>query len=203
MRILVVDNYDSFTHNLVQPLLRVDHEVRVERNDALSVDEALAWQPERVLLSPGPKRPQDAGICLELVRACAARGIALLGVCLGHQALAEAFGARVERATRPLHGRSTPISHLGRGVLAGLPSPFPAARYHSLIVVEPLPDCLEATAWSPEGELMALRHRRAPLEGVQFHPESYLTPHGARVLENFVRGPEEQDSVGDCSREGR
>ena len=188
MRILVVDNYDSFTHNLVQPLLSGDHEVRVERNDALSLAEALAWRPERVLLSPGPKRPRDAGICLELVLACATEGISLLGVCLGHQALAEAFGAEIERASRPLHGRATPIRHLGTGVLGGLPSPFPAARYHSLIVPGPLPECLEATAWSPEGEVMALRHRSAPLEGLQFHPESYLTPHGPRILENFVRG---------------
>jgi len=197
VRILVVDNYDSFTHNLVQPLLGAGHEVRVARNDALSVPEALAWAPARVLLSPGPKRPQDAGICLELVQACAARGISLLGVCLGHQALAEAFGARIERAARPLHGRATPIRHLGRGALAGLPSPFPAARYHSLIVSEPLPECLEATAWSAEGEVMALRHRSAPLEGVQFHPESYLTPHGARILESFVRGPAPSGSVRD------
>jgi anthranilate synthase component II len=187
MRILVVDNYDSFTHNLVQPLLAGGHQLRVERNDALSLAEALAWQPERVLLSPGPKRPRDAGICLDLVRACAEREITLLGVCLGHQALAEAFGAEVERAERPLHGRATPIRHLGLGVLAGLPSPFPGARYHSLIVND-LPECLEATAWSPEGEVMALRHRALPLEGVQFHPESYLTPHGARVLENFAEG---------------
>lgn len=189
-RILVVDNYDSFTHNLVQPLLAGGHEVRVERNDALSLEEALAWQPTRVLLSPGPKRPREAGICLALVAACLEERIPLLGVCLGHQALAEACGAQVERAARPLHGRATPIRHLGRGVLAGLPSPFPAARYHSLIVRGELPECLEATAWSAEGEVMALRHRSAPLEGVQFHPESYLTPHGGRILENFVAWPD-------------
>lgn len=187
MRILVVDNYDSFTHNLVQPLLASGHELRVERNDALTLAEALAWSPARVLLSPGPKRPQDAGICLELIRACAERALPLLGVCLGHQALGEAFGAKIEQAQRPLHGRATPIRHLGLGVLAGLPSPFPAARYHSLVVSQ-LPGCLEATAWSTEGEVMALRHRELPLEGVQFHPESFLTPHGGRVLENFLEG---------------
>ncbi|MBL4849261.1 MAG: aminodeoxychorismate/anthranilate synthase component II [Planctomycetes bacterium] len=183
---LVVDNYDSFTHNLVQPLRAWGHEVRVERNDAISVTDALGWAPERVLLSPGPKRPQDAGLCLELVAACADARLPLLGVCLGHQVLAEAFGGVVSEAERPLHGRATPIRHLGCGVLSGLPTPFPAARYHSLTVREPLPECLEATAWSSEGELMGLRHRTLPLEGVQFHPESYLTPHGDRILANFA-----------------
>ena len=187
MRILVIDNYDSFTMNLVLPLRAAGHELRVERNDALSVAEALAWAPEGLILSPGPKRPEDAGICLELVALAAERGLPLLGVCLGHQVLAQAFGGEVARALRPLHGRATRILHGQQGVLEGLPSPFPAARYHSLIVREPLPACLEVTARSEEGEVMGLRHRTLPLEGVQFHPESYLTPHGGRVLENFAR----------------
>lgn len=190
MRILVIDNYDSFTMNLVLPLRAAGHAVRVERNDALSVADALAWEPERIVLSPGPKRPEDAGLCLELVAAAAARALPLLGVCLGHQVLARAFGGEVVRAQRPLHGRATRIAHGGQGVLAGLPCPFPAARYHSLIVAEPLPSCLEVTARSEEGEVMGLRHRELPLEGVQFHPESYLTPHGERILANFARAPE-------------
>lgn len=192
MRILVVDNYDSFTHNLVQPLLAAGHELRVERNDALELEEAMGWAPDRVLLSPGPKRPEQAGICLELIEACAEAAVPLLGVCLGHQALALAFGGSVGEAQRPLHGRATPIHHRGAGVLSGIPTPFPAARYHSLVVRAPLPKCLEVTAWSAEGEVMGLRHRSLPLEGVQFHPESYLTPHGERVLANFAspRRPE-------------
>lgn len=191
MRVFVVDNYDSFTHNLVQPLQAMEHEVRVERNDALTPAEILAWNPAAIVLSPGPKRPEQAGCCLSLVRALGELGNAaprLLGVCLGHQVLGEAFGAEVVRAERPLHGRSTPIRHAGLGVLSGLPSPFPAARYHSLVVAEPLPAVLEATAWSEEGELMAMRHRDLPFEGVQFHPESFLTPHGGKVLETFLEG---------------
>ncbi|MGE0708526.1 MAG: aminodeoxychorismate/anthranilate synthase component II [Planctomycetota bacterium] len=189
MRVLVVDNYDSFTMNLVQPLLARGHEVLVHRNDALTVADALALAPARVILSPGPNRPEQAGICLELIAAAAALRLPLLGVCLGHQALGLAFGARVAEARRPLHGRATPVRHDGQGVLRGLPDPFPAARYHSLAVLPPLPDALLATAWAEDGELMGLRHRELPLEGVQFHPESYLTPVGEALLENFVQGP--------------
>lgn len=185
-RVLLIDNYDSFTHNLSQPLLAAGHEVHVARNDALDVAGALALEPERVILSPGPKRPEDAGVCLALIAAAAARALPLLGVCLGHQALAQAFGGKVVRAERPLHGRATSIRHDGRGVLRGLANPLLAARYHSLIVAEPLPAELVASAWSEEGELMGLRHRDLPLEGVQFHPESFLTPEGERLLLNFV-----------------
>jgi len=190
VRVLVVDNYDSFTHNLVQPLRAWGCEVVVRRNDALSVAEARRLAADRVVLSPGPDRPEQAGACVDLVRAAAADEVPLLGVCLGHQCLAVAFGARVVRARRPLHGRASPIHHTGVGVLEGLASPFPAARYHSLVVSRRrLPRSLEATAWSEEGELMALRHVRLPLEGVQFHPESYLTPDGEALLRNFVGLP--------------
>lgn len=188
-RLLVVDNYDSFTMNLVQPLRAWGHEVVVRRNDALGVAEALALEPARVVLSPGPNRPEQAGVCVELVRAAAAIDLPVLGVCLGHQCLAAAWGGEVVEADRPLHGRATEVTHDGRGVFRGLPSPFPAARYHSL-VVDPatLPAELEPTAWG-DGMLMGLRHRELPLEGVQFHPESYLTPLGERVLRNFVESP--------------
>jgi len=188
VRVLLIDNYDSFTHNLVQPLIAWGHEVLVHRNDALSAAEALALEPERVLLSPGPNRPEQAGICLELIAAAAERRLPLLGVCLGHQAIAHHFGGRVVEAQRPLHGRATPIRHDGLGVLAGLESPFPAARYHSLSVATPLPPGLVETAWADDGELMGLRHEELPLEGVQFHPESYLTPLGDALLRNFVGG---------------
>ncbi len=188
--LLVVDNYDSFTHNLVQPLLAWGLDVRVVRNDALTVDEALALRPSRVLLSPGPNRPEDAGVCVALVRAAAARGLPLLGVCLGHQAIGVAFGARCVRARRPLHGRTSQVAHDDDGVFRGLPSPLVAARYHSLCVsARRLPAALVATAWADDGTLMGLRHRTAPIEGVQFHPESFMTPEGERLLRNFVDLP--------------
>jgi anthranilate synthase/aminodeoxychorismate synthase-like glutamine amidotransferase len=186
VRLLVIDNYDSFTMNLVQPLLAWGHSVEVHRNDALSVAQALATRPERVILSPGPRRPEEAGICVELIAAAAEQRIPLLGVCLGHQAIAVAFGGEVAESRHPLHGRATPIRHDGRGVLSGLPNPFSAARYHSLAVRPELPECLVPTAWAEDGELMGLRHRDLPLEGVQFHPESYLTPVGDALLANFL-----------------
>lgn len=188
--LLVIDNYDSFTHNLVQPLLAWGLDVRVARNDALSLDDALALRPSRVLLSPGPNRPEAAGICVALVRAAAARGLPLLGVCLGHQAIGVAFGARCVRARRPLHGRTSRVAHDDDGVFRGLPSPLTAARYHSLCVsARRLPADLVATAWADDGTLMGLRHRSAPIEGVQFHPESFMTPDGERLLRNFVELP--------------
>jgi anthranilate synthase component II len=187
--LFVLDNYDSFTFNLVQYLGELGATLRVERNDALGVDDVVALAPTAVVISPGPGVPAEAGISVPLVRACAERGIPLLGVCLGHQAIGEAFGGRVVRAQRLMHGKTSEISHDGHGVLAGLPSPFTAMRYHSL-VVEDLPDVLEPIAWSAdEGwgrELMAARHRRFPIHGVQFHPESIGTPVGKQLLANFL-----------------
>ena len=187
-RVLVVDNYDSFTWNLVGPLRAWGCEVLVVRNDVAPVDDLLAWGPDRVLLSPGPNRPEEAGVCVDLVQAAAARALPLLGVCLGHQALAVAFGGAVVRARRPRHGLPSPVAHDGRGLLRGLPSPFAAGRYHSLVVRRRgLPRSLEETARAlDDGALMGLRHRRLPLEGVQFHPESHLSPHGLALLARFA-----------------
>jgi anthranilate synthase/aminodeoxychorismate synthase-like glutamine amidotransferase len=185
--ITVIDNYDSFTFNLVQYLWELGAEVQVHRNDELPVAAVLAARPERILISPGPCSPTEAGISLALIAAAAEHGIPLLGVCLGHQAIGQAFGGVVERAGRLMHGKTSRIVHDGRGVFAGLPSPFTAMRYHSLVVDERLPDCLEATAWSEDRrELMGVRHRSRPIEGVQFHPESFLTEHGHQMLRNFL-----------------
>jgi anthranilate synthase component II len=185
--ILVVDNYDSFTFNLVHYLLELGAEVEVIRNDAMTVDEALALRPEAVLLSPGPCTPNEAGICLGLVEAAAARELPLLGVCLGHQALGQAFQGRVVRAPSLMHGKTSPVFHRGRGLFEGLPSPFTATRYHSLIVErETLPACLEVTAQTQDGIIMGVRHRELPLHGVQFHPESIATEHGHAMLANFL-----------------
>jgi anthranilate synthase/aminodeoxychorismate synthase-like glutamine amidotransferase len=186
----LLDNYDSFTRNLADLLEQLGGRVVVVRNDATTPEEVLAARPAGVVVSPGPKTPREAGISVALVRACAAGTppVPLLGVCLGHQAIGEAFGARTVRARRPVHGRATSVRHRGDGWLAGLPSPFPAARYHSLVVAESsLPADLAVTARSAEGEVMAMRHRARPIEGVQFHPESYLTPDGPRVLAAFLR----------------
>ncbi len=189
--LFVLDNYDSFTYNLVQYLGELGAEPRVERNDALTVEQVLALTPSAIVISPGPGRPADAGISVPLVRAAAERGIPLLGVCLGHQAMGEAFGGRVSRAGRLMHGKTSEVRHTGVGVLADLPSPFTAMRYHSLVVEQQdLPAELEPIAWSAdEGwgeELMAVRHRRRPLHGVQFHPESIGTAEGKRLLGNFL-----------------
>jgi anthranilate synthase component 2 len=189
--LFVLDNYDSFTYNLVQYLGELGAEPAVERNDALSVDAALARRRTAIVISPGPGLPKDAGISVPLVRAAAERGIPLLGVCLGHQAIGEAFGGKVVRAGRLMHGKTSEVRHQGQGILRGLPSPFTAMRYHSL-VVEPdsLPDALTPTAWSvDEGwgrELMAVQHKDAPIHGVQFHPESIGTALGKYVLRNFL-----------------
>ncbi len=187
--VLVVDNVDSFPWNLAHLLAQLGADVAVVRNEAVTVDEVLAARPRGILLSPGPKTPAEAGISIGLVRACAASAerFPLFGVCLGHQAIGAAFGARIVRAAAPVHGRATDVVHRGGGCLAGLPSPFRAARYHSLVVEEAsLPRELVVTARSAEGEIMALRHRRRPIEGVQFHPESYLTPEGPRILAAFL-----------------
>ena len=187
--LFVLDNYDSFTFNLVQYLGELGATLRVERNDTLAVDDVVALAPTAVVISPGPGVPAEAGISVPLVRSCAEQGIPLLGVCLGHQAIGEAFGGRVVRAQRLMHGKTSEISHAGQGILKGLPSPFTAMRYHSLIV-EDLPDALEPVAWSAdEGwgrELMAVRHRHLPIHGVQFHPESIGTPVGKQLLANFL-----------------
>jgi anthranilate synthase/aminodeoxychorismate synthase-like glutamine amidotransferase len=184
--ILVIDNYDSFTYNLVQYLGELGAEVEVFRNDAIDLAGVERRAPEGILISPGPGTPDDAGITLSVLGAFAGK-LPLLGVCLGHQAMGQVFGGRVIRAPRLMHGRTSPIEHDGRGVFTGLPSPFRATRYHSLIVErETLPDELEVTAWTAEGEIMGLRHRRHAVEGVQFHPESFLTEHGHAMLQNFL-----------------
>ena len=184
--ILVIDNYDSFTYNLYQYLGELGAQTRVVRNDEISVEEALALGPARILISPGPGTPDQAGISVDLIRQAAGR-IPLLGVCLGHQALGQAFGARIRRAPILMHGKTSEIRHDGRTIFAGLPEPFTATRYHSLVVVrDTLPDCLEVSAWTDDGTIMALRHRQLPLEGVQFHPESILTATGKALLRNFL-----------------
>jgi len=184
--VLVIDNYDSFTYNLVQYLGGLGAEVRVVRNDRITVEEALDLKPERVVISPGPCTPAEAGVSCALIQAFAGR-LPILGVCLGHQCLGQAMGGRVIQADRLMHGKTSPIEHDGRTIFAGLPRPFEATRYHSLIVERAtLPSCLEVSAESPEGEIMGLRHRAFPLEGVQFHPESILTRPGKDLLRNFL-----------------
>ncbi len=182
--ILLVDNYDSFTFNLYQYLGELGADVKVVRNDAMSVEEALALQPERIVISPGPGTPDEAGISLELIRRSP---VPLLGVCLGHQALGQTFGGRVVRAPKLMHGKTSEIRHDGKTIFAGLPDVFTATRYHSLVVApESVPDCLEVSAWTDGGVVMGLRHRERPLEGVQFHPESILTTAGKDLLRNFL-----------------
>ena len=183
--ILLVDNYDSFTYNLYQYLGELGAELKVIRNDAMSVEDALALAPERIVISPGPGTPDEAGISLELVRRST---VPLLGVCLGHQALGQAFGGKVVRAAKLMHGKTSEIRHDGRTIFAGLPDVFTATRYHSLVVApETVPACLEVSAWTDGGVVMGLRHRERPLEGVQFHPESILTPDGPVLMGNFLK----------------
>ena len=184
--ILVIDNYDSFTYNLVQYLGELGADLRVVRNDALSVDEVIALRPERLVISPGPGRPDDAGVSLEVIRRLGA-STPILGVCLGHQAIGQAYGATVARAQTQMHGKTSQIRHDDAGVFSGVSNPFTATRYHSLAVLKDTvtPD-LEVTAWSEDGEIMGMRHRHHPVEGVQFHPESILTIEGKKLLANFL-----------------
>ena len=185
--ILVIDNYDSFTFNLVHYLLELGAETEVVRNDMLTAAEAIAKRPQAILLSPGPCTPNEAGICLDLIAAAAEARLPLLGVCLGHQSLGQAFGGAVVRAPQVMHGKTSAISHDGSGVFANLPSPFRATRYHSLIVRDTdLPDCFAINARSEDGTIMGMRHMDLPLHGVQFHPESIATEHGHAMLANFM-----------------
>jgi len=183
--LLMLDNYDSFTYNLVHLFEELGAEVRVFRNDALTVEEAEALQPTHLVVSPGPGRPADAGISVELIRRLGPR-VPTLGVCLGHQAIVAAFGGEVGQAKALLHGKSSPVEHDGKGVFRGLPVPIEAGRYHSLAALQ-VPDELEVTARTPDGEVMGVRHRQLPIEGVQFHPESVLTPLGPDLARNFLK----------------
>ena len=189
--LLMIDNYDSFTYNLVQYFGELGQEVKVVRNDALSVAEIAALGAQRIVISPGPCTPNQAGVSLEVLEKLSGK-LPILGVCLGHQSLGQAFGGHVIRAKSIMHGKTSPIHHTGVGVFAGLPSPFQATRYHSLVVEkDSLPECLEITAWTENedgsfDEIMGLRHRTLPIEGVQFHPESILTEHGHAMLKNFL-----------------
>ena len=185
--LLLIDNYDSFTYNLVHYLGELGADVVVKRNDALDVQAVLALRPECIVLSPGPCDPAQAGICLPLTTAAAEARIPLLGVCLGHQTIGEAFGGKVVRCHEIVHGKMGTMHHAGKGVFRGLPDPFLATRYHSLIVErETLPDCLEVTAWLEDGTIMGLRHKERLIEGVQFHPESIASEHGHQLLRNFL-----------------
>jgi len=185
--LLMIDNYDSFTYNLVQYFGELGEQVRVARNDEITTDEIAALAPERICISPGPCSPAEAGISLEVLRRFAGQ-VPILGVCLGHQAIGHAFGGKVVRARTLMHGKTSPIEHKGAGVFGGLPQPFTATRYHSLAVErDTLPDSLEITAWTADGEIMGLRHRTLAIEGVQFHPESIATEHGHAMLRNFLQ----------------
>jgi para-aminobenzoate synthetase component 2 len=185
-RLLLIDNYDSFTYNLVQAFLVLGADVHVYRNDAMTVDEAIAFAPSHLCISPGPGTPYDAGVSMDMIRAFAGR-LPVLGVCLGHQSIVEVFGGKVVRAGRLMHGKTSVIEHDGRTLFAGLPQPCEVGRYHSLIAApETMPPELEVSARTREGEIMAVRHRTAMVEGVQFHPESILTPDGPALLRNFL-----------------
>lgn len=185
--LLVIDNYDSFTFNLVQYFGQLGVEQRVFRNDQITVEQALALNPDRVMVSPGPCSPTEAGVSCDIIRAFAGRK-PLLGVCLGHQAIGQVFGGKVVRAPSLMHGKTSPVFHDGQDLFLGMPNPFAATRYHSLVVDRPsLPACLKVTAWTDDGLIMGLRHRELPVWGVQFHPESYVTERGLDILANFLR----------------
>jgi len=185
--ILVIDNYDSFTYNLVQYLSELGAEVVVQRNDAMSVDDIRALQPSGVLISPGPGRPEEAGVSLDVIAELGS-ATPIFGVCLGHQSIAQHFGASVVRADRLMHGRTSEILHEGHGVFENLPSPLTATRYHSLIVKrDTIPDVIQVTAWTDRDEVMGIRHSELPIEGVQFHPESFLTEHGHHLIRNWLK----------------
>ncbi len=186
VRLLLVDNYDSFTYNLVQAFLVLGAEVEVHRNDEITVEQALARAPTHVCISPGPGTPYDAGVSMDMIRAFAGK-VPVLGVCLGHQSITEVFGGKVVRNSRLMHGKTSPVNHDGLGVFAGLPQPMLVGRYHSLVAkADTLPACLQVTATTAEGEIMGLRHTELVVEGVQFHPESVLTPEGPQLLGNFL-----------------
>ncbi len=184
--LLMIDNYDSFTYNLVQYLGELGADVRVFRNDQITVDDIRDLRPDGIVISPGPCTPNEAGISVDTIQELGAE-TPVLGVCLGHQSIGQAYGGRIVRARTLMHGKTSPIRHDGRGVFAGLPDPFTATRYHSLVIERAsLPDCLEVSAWTEDGEIMGVRHREYPIEGVQFHPESILTEHGHEMLSNFL-----------------
>ena len=188
--LLMIDNYDSFTYNLVQYLGELGEEVVVRRNDEITVDDVAAMSPERIVVSPGPCTPNEAGISVPLIERLAGK-TPILGVCLGHQSIGQAFGGRIVHAKNVMHGKTSQIFHTGVGVFRGLPNPFTATRYHSLVIErESLPDCLEITAWTEDGEIMGVRHKTLSIEGVQFHPESILTEHGHDLLQHFLEGDE-------------
>ena len=185
--ILVLDNYDSFTYNLVQYLGELGVDLQVKRNDEISIEQIRALRPERILVSPGPCSPREAGLSNEVIRTFAGESVPVFGVCLGHQCIGHTFGAEVVVNYRMMHGKTSPIKHNGKDLFAGMPNPFLATRYHSLVIKrETLPDVLEITAESDEGEIMGVRHRSLPIWGVQFHPESILTEHGRTIIKNFL-----------------
>jgi anthranilate synthase/aminodeoxychorismate synthase-like glutamine amidotransferase len=185
--VLVIDNYDSFTYNLVQYLGELGADIHVVRNDQVTLQEIRGLNPDRIVISPGPGDPDDGGVSNDVIREFGPT-IPVLGVCLGHQCIGHVYGGIVSRAPRLMHGKTSPVYHNGSGVFNGVPSPFNATRYHSLIVEEPLPDCLQVIAFTSEGEVMGLHHKEYPVVGVQFHPESILTEHGKRILANFLNG---------------
>ncbi|MEJ2750982.1 MAG: aminodeoxychorismate/anthranilate synthase component II [Anaerolineae bacterium] len=185
--LIVIDNYDSFTYNLVQYLGELGADIRVFRNDQVTLDEIKALNPDQIVISPGPGEPADGGISNNVLREFGPT-TPILGVCLGHQCIGEVYGGQVTRAPRLMHGKTSRVYHNGKGVFSGVPSPFQATRYHSLIVEEPIPDCLEVTAFTRDGEVMGVKHKDYPTVGVQFHPESILTEHGKRILQNFLEG---------------
>ncbi len=184
--LLMIDNYDSFTYNLVQYFGELGEEVRVYRNDEISLEQVERLTPERIVVSPGPCTPNEAGVSVPLIKAFAGR-VPILGVCLGHQSIGQAFGGRIVHAATLMHGKTSPVRHEGKGVFRALPDPLIATRYHSLVIERSsMPDCLEVTAWTDDGEIMGVRHKSLPIEGVQFHPESILTEHGHELLKNFL-----------------
>ena len=186
--LLMIDNYDSFTYNIVQYLGELGEDVRTVRNDEITLEQIAAMAPDRICISPGPKAPKDAGISLDILREFKGK-LPILGVCLGHQAIGEAFGGNVIRAKQVMHGKTSLIAHTGEGVFEGLPTPFTVIRYHSLAIERSsLPSCLEVTAWTDDGEIMGVRHKEYDIEGVQFHPESILSEHGHALLKNFLEG---------------
>jgi len=186
--LLMIDNYDSFTYNLVQYFGELGQEVRVFRNDEIALDEIEALKPAQLVVSPGPCTPNEAGVSVPLIQRFSGK-IRILGVCLGHQSIGQAFGGKIVHAKQLMHGKTSAIEHTAKGLFRGLPCPFTATRYHSLVIErESLPDCLEITAWTDDGEIMGVRHKQFAVEGVQFHPESILTEHGHRLLENFLQG---------------